>query len=162
MRYIEFGKIVNTHALKGEIKVYSYTDNVKNILALKEVYISDIRYEVEKSRYNNNMFTFKLKGVDNINAAEAMVNLDILRRVTDSELNEDNSYFIQDLLNTKVYLETGEEFGTLTDVFQTGANDVYEVTKKDGGTILLPAIESVIKDVNLEENKIIVHIMEGL
>ena len=162
MRYIEFGKIVNTHALKGEIKVYSYTDNVKNILALKEVYISDIRYEVEKSRYNNNMFTFKLKGVDNINAAEAMVNLDILRRVTDSELNEDNSYFIQDLLNTKVYLENGEEFGILTDVFQTGANDVYEVTKKDGGTILLPAIESVIKDVNLEENKIIVHIMEGL
>jgi 16S rRNA processing protein RimM len=162
LRYIEFGKIVNTHALKGEIKVYSYTDNVKNILALKEVYISDIRYEVEKSRYNNNMFTFKLKGVDNINAAEAMVNLDILRRVTDSELNEDNSYFIQDLLNTKVYLESGEEFGILTDVFQTGANDVYEVTKKDGGTILLPAIESVIKDVNLEENKIKVHIMEGL
>lgn len=162
MRYIEFGKIVNTHALKGEIKVYSYTDNVKNILALKEVYISDIRYEVEKSRYNNNMFTFKLKGVDNINAAEAMVNLNILRRVTDEELNAENSYFIQDLLNTKVYLETGEEFGILTDVFQTGANDVYEVTKKDGGAILLPAIESVIKDVNLEENKIIVHIMEGL
>ena len=162
MRYIEFGKIVNTHALKGEIKVYSYTDNVKNILALKEVYISDIRYEVEKSRYNNNMFTFKLKGVDNINAAEAMVNLNILRRVTDEELSTENSYFIQDLLNTKVYLENGEEFGILTDVFQTGANDVYEVTKKDGGTILLPAIESVIKDVNLEENKIIVHIMEGL
>lgn len=162
MRYIEFGKIVNTHALKGEIKVYSYTDNVKNILALKEVYISDIRYEVEKSRYNNNMFTFKLKGVDNINAAEAMVNLNILRRVTDEELNAENSYFIQDLLNTKVYLENGEEFGILTDVFQTGANDVYEVTKKDGGAILLPAIESVIKDVNLEENKIIVHIMEGL
>ena len=162
MRYIEFGKIVNTHALKGEIKVYSYTDNVKNILALKEVYISDIRYEVEKSRYNNNMFTFKLKGVDNINAAEAMVNLNILRRVTDEELNAENSYFIQDLLNTKVYLGNGEEFGILTDVFQTGANDVYEVTKKDGGAILLPAIESVIKDVNLEENKIIVHIMEGL
>lgn len=162
MRYIEFGKIVNTHALKGEIKVYSYTDNVKNILALKEVYISDIRYEVEKCRYYNNMFTFKLKGVDNINAAEAMVNLNILRRVTDEELREENSYFIQDLLNTKVYLENGEEFGILTDVFQTGANDVYEVTKKDGGTILLPAIESVIKDVNLEENKIIVHVMEGL
>lgn len=162
MKYIEFGKIVNTHALKGEIKVYSYTDNVQHILSLKEVYISDIRYEVEKSRYSNNMFIFKLKGVDNIDAAEAMVNLDILRRIDDSEYEEENTYFIRDLLNTKVYLENGEQFGVLTDVFQTGANDVYEVTKLDGTTILLPAIESVIKDINLEEDRIIVHIMEGL
>ena len=88
MKYIEFGKIVNTHALKGEIKVYSYTDNVQHILSLKEVYISDIRYEVEKSRYSNNMFTFKLKVVDNIDAAEAMVNLNILRRIDDSEYKE--------------------------------------------------------------------------
>lgn len=162
MKYIEFGKIVNTHALKGEIKVYSYTDNVQNILSLKEVYVSDIRYEVEKSRYSNNMFTFKLKGVDSIDAAEAMVNLNILRRVDPSEYEEENTYFIKDLLNTKVYLDSGEELGVLTEVFQTGANDVYEVTKQDGKTILLPAIESVIKEINLKENKIIVHLMEGL
>ena len=73
MEYIEFGKIVNTHALKGEIKIYSYTDNIENILSLKNVYINNQKYTVSNSRFLKGMFTMKLKEVNSIEEAEKLV-----------------------------------------------------------------------------------------
>ena len=76
---------------------------------------------------------------------------------------EENEYFIADLIGLKVVTDEGEEFGELTDVMQTGANDVYVVeTYKDKQEVLLPVIDECVLDVDLEKGIVTVHIMEGL
>ncbi|MBR5227217.1 MAG: 16S rRNA processing protein RimM [Clostridia bacterium] len=162
MEYIEFGKIVNTHALRGEIKVYSYTDNEENILNLKKVYIDSCEFIVQGSRYLKGMFTFKLKGVDDINTAEKLVGKMIYREVTKAELNSETEFFVRDLKGLDVYDETNTLIGVLEDVFNTGANDVYQIKCVDSKTIYLPAIQQVIKSIDIKNRKMVVHIMEGL
>ncbi len=109
MEYIDFGKIVNTHALKGEIKIYSYTDNETNILNLKNVYIDGIKYIVEKSRFQKGMFVMKLKGVDCIEQAERLVGLSIMREIKEEEKTSENEFFVKDLEGiVSAFLELAE------------------------------------------------------
>ena len=79
------------------------------------------------------------------------------------ELKEDE-YFIADLIGCDVFLDdnSNDKFGKITDVFETGANDVYEITLEDGGTVLVPAIKDCIIDVNVDDNKMVIHLLEGL
>lgn len=162
MEYIEFGKIVNTHALKGEIKVYSYTDNVDRILKLKKVYIDTNEYLVEKVRFLKNMFTFKLKEVDSIEQAELLVGKMISRSIEKSERENTDEFFIKDLIGMKVIDEQGATLGELKEVFATGANDVYRVVLIDGSEKYLPAISQVILNIDLSSKCITVRMMEGL
>lgn len=162
MEYIEFGKIVNTHALKGEIKIYSYTDNVDNILSLKNVYINNVKYTVSNSRFLKGMFTFKLKEINSIEEAEKLVGSVIFRELLDSELEIEDEYFVKDLEGIEVYDEQNTYVGILEEVFTTGANDVYKVVDANGKDIYLPAIKQVVKSVDIKSRKMIVNIMEGL
>lgn len=162
MEYIEFGKIVNTHALKGEIKVYSYTDNVDNILSLKNVYINNIKYTISTSRFLKGMFTFKLKEINSIEEAEKLVGNIIYRELQEAELEMEDEYFVKDLEGIDVYNEQNVFIGVLKEVFTTGANDVYRVVASNGKDIYLPAIKQVVKSVDIKSRKMIVCIMEGL
>lgn len=162
MEYIEFGKIVNTHALKGDIKVYSYTDNVDNILNLKKVYIDNTLYNVSNSRFLKGMFTFKLNQINSIEEAQNLIGKIICRELKKEELEIEDEYFVKDLEGIDVYDEQNVLIGVLKEVFTTGANDVYRVVDSKGKDIYLPAIKQVVKSVDIQSRKMVVSIMEGL
>ena len=162
METIEFGKIVNTHGLKGEVKVYSYTDNEKKILKLKKVYFRGKEYKVESMRLQKQMFLMKLQGVDDIDQTKFLMNEMCFREVEKNESNDDEGYFIKDLVGIEVIDESGNTIGTLKEVFRTGANDVYEVVDKNNKSIYLPAIKKVIKSIDISSRKMTVELMEGL
>lgn len=162
MEYIEFGKIVNTHGIKGEIKIYSYTDNPKNILTLKKVYIQNTEYYIEKIRYISNMFVAKLKGIDRIEDTASIMNKEIFREISKEELENEEEFFVRDLIGLEVLDEKKIHIGKLKDVINTGANDIYVVERENGEELLLPAIKSVIKKIDMKQKHIIVTLMEGL
>ena len=159
---IEFGKIVNTHGLKGEVKVYSYTDNTNNILKLKKVYIGGIKYDVRSIKPFKNMFIMKLKGIDVIEDTKPFIDKMCFREIVKGESNDDEGFFVKDLIGIQVVDETGNVIGTLKEVFNTGANDVYEVLQEGGKTIYLPAIKQVVKKIDIVSKTMVVEIMEGL
>ena len=159
---IEFGKIVNTHGLKGEVKVYSYTDNTNNILKLKKVYIGGIKYDVQSIKPFKNMFIMKLKGIDVIEDTKPFIDKMCFREIVKGESNDDEGFFVKDLIGIQVVDETGNVIGTLKEVFNTGANDVYEVLQEGGKTIYLPAIKQVVKKIDIVSKTMVVEIMEGL
>lgn len=162
MEYIEFGKIVNTHGLKGEIKVYSYTDNEDKILSLKKIYIDEVKYLIEAIRYQKNMFVIKLKGIDNIYQTENIINKYILREIDKSDLDEENGFFVKDLIGIDVYNIQDEKIGILKEVYNNGASDIYVITLEDNKEVLLPAIKQTVKEIDINNKKMIVDIMEGL
>lgn len=158
---IEFGKIVNTHGLKGEIKVYSYTDDDENVLRLKAVYIQNTKYKVQSMKQFKNMFLMKLKDIDTIEEAENLVDKMCFRKIKAGESNDEDGYFIKDLIGIEVF-ENNEKIGTLKEVFKTGANDVYEVVDENGKSIYIPAIKQVVKSIDINSKKMVVKLMEGL
>jgi 16S rRNA processing protein RimM len=164
---LRVGVIANTHGIKGEVKVYPTTDDPNRFLDLKEVILDagreKLTLEVQNVRFFKNMVIVKFKGIDNINDIEKYKGKDLLVTRENAVPLEEGEYFIADLLDMDVYEESGEKLGVLLDVLQTGANDVYVVKRdKDGKEILIPGIDECILDINLEENKITVHLLEGL
>ena len=166
LEYLEIGQIVNTSGLKGVVKVNPFTDDITRFEKLKTVLLDKngtlVEYEIEQVRYHKNMVMLKLKGIDDINQAEMLRNLYIkINRKYAVKLPKD-SYFIVDLLGLEVYTVEGELLGTVNDIFPTGSNDVYVVKDEFGKQILIPALKTVIKDIDLESKKIIVELPEGL
>lgn len=159
---IEFGKIVNTHGLKGEVKVYSYTDNANNILKLKKVYIDATQYDVQSMKPFKNMFIMKLKGIECIEDTKILMDKMCFREIVEGESNDKDGYFVRDLIGLDVVDEQNNNVGTLKEVFNTGANDVYEVVLADGKSIYLPAIKQVVKKIDIDSHTMVVKIMEGL
>ena len=162
MEYIEFGKIVNTHGIKGEIKIYPYTNDIDNILKLKKVYIDELEFNVQSIKLHKNMFIIKLVSIDSIEDAQKYMNKLVYRGLEQKEKLDNHEYYVRDLEGINVFLEDGCEFGILKEVFQTGANDVYNVVTKEYGEVLIPAIKSVVKSVDLKGRKMVIHFMEGL
>ena len=164
--YLEIGQIVNTYGIKGFLKVVPYTDDNKRFERLKTVYVDQkgkkLEIEIEEIKYSKNLVLLKLKGIDSIEEAEKYKNAILkIDRKNAVELPE-NTYFMVDLLGLSVYTEEGENIGKVEDIFKTGSNDVYVVKDELGKQILLPAIESVIKQIDIKNGKIIVHLLEGL
>lgn len=163
---LEIGQIVNTYGIKGFLKVVPYTDDIKRFEKLNSIYIQTKKaletVTIEEVKYSKNLVLLKIKGIDNINDAENYKNCYIKINRSDAvELPED-SYFIIDLIGIKVYTDEGEELGDIVDVFPTGANDVYVVKNEIGKQVLLPAIGDVIKNVDIKNKKMIIHLIEGL
>ena len=166
MQYLEIGQIVNTFGIKGMVKIVPFTDNIERFDELKKVYIvnkkSRKEYEVEEVKYHKNMVLMKFKGIEKVEDAENLRNcyLEIDRK--DAKQLEEDTYYIVDLIGLDVYTDEGKNLGKLDDVFNTGSNDIYVVKDELGKQILLPAIKEVIKNVDLENKKITVHLLEGL
>ena len=163
---LEIGQIVNTFGIKGFVKVNPFVDDVLRFDDLEKVYLKRNKelkeMEVEEVKYHKNMVLIKFKGIDRVEDAELLRNSYLeVDRENAIEL-EDGEYFIADLLGVNVYTEEGETLGKLEDIFNTGSNDIYVVKAEDGKQLLLPAISEVIKEINLKENKIVVHLLEGL
>lgn len=163
---LEVGQIVNTFGIKGFVKVYPYVNDVTRFNNLKYVYAKskkeEKKLEIEEVKYQKNMVLLKFKGVETVEEAEKLRNnyLEIDRR--DAIPLEEGEFFIADLIGLKVFLDTGEELGILEDIYNTGSKDIYVVKDKLGKSYLLPYIDEVIKKIDLDNSKIIVHIIEGL
>lgn len=165
-KYFEVGQIVNTFGVKGMLKVKPFTDDVERFEELKKVYICKKEkleeVEIEEVKYHKDMVLLKVKGIEDMNEAEKVKGLYLkIDRKNAKKLPKD-TYFIADLLGLEVYSDTGELLGKVDDIFRTGANDVYVVKNENGKQLLLPGIPDVIKEIDLEKEKIIVHILKGL
>ncbi len=165
-KYLEIGQVVNTFGIKGMVKVKPFTDDIKRFDKLKTIYIENKNgrkeYEVVEIKYHKNMVLIKLSGVDTLEEADLLRQSYLLVDREKEEPLEDGVYYIVDLLGLEVYTDDNQFLGTVQDIFNTGSNDVYVVKDELGKQILLPGISDVIKMVNLEEKKIIVHLIKGL
>ena len=162
---LKVGVITTTHGVRGEVKVYPTTDEPERFLELDYVLLDTGRelrkLEIKNVKFFKNLVILKFKGVDNINDIEKYKGRDLwIPREEGQELEEDE-YYIADLLGMSVVLEDGQEFGTLKDVMETGANDVYIIDSAEHGEVLLPAIKECILDVDLEKNVMTIHMMKG-
>ncbi len=164
--YLEVGQIVNTNGLKGLLKINPFTDDITRFERLKTILVEHkkelLEFEIESVRYQKKQVLLKLKGIDTIEEAEKYREDYLkIKRNKEEKLPED-TYYIVDLIGLDIYTEGGELLGKLDDIFSTGSNDVYVVKNSEGKQILLPAISDVIKNIDLEQKKIVVNLIEGL
>lgn len=166
VEYFEIGLVSNTHGLKGELKVRPYTENAKRFDKIRKVLIkksenSFEEYEVQSVRYQKDIVLLKLKGIDDIEIAEKLKTQSLFIPREDAKELDKNEFFIADLIGCDIY-ENEEKIGVLTDIFTAGAADVYVVKRSGKKDLLLPALESIIKSVDIENKKIDVEIPRGL
>ena len=163
-KYLEIGQIVNTFGIKGMVKVKPFSDDIRRFDKLKNVYIKknsiEKKYIIEEVKYHKQMVLIKFKGIDKIEEAELLKNSYILINREDEEPLEEGVYYIVDLLGLDVYTDENILLGNLEDIYNTGSNDIYVVKDENGKQILLPGIPDVIKEVDIENKKIIVHLLK--
>ena len=161
--YLEAGKIVTTHGIRGEVKIMPYTDTPDLLAEFDRLFIGRNKDEViiTRSRVFKNTVIAKIEGVDTPEAAEKLRNKILYMRRDDLELDED-TYFIQDLIGVEVRdADTDEVYGTIADVMQTGANDVY-VIKGEKREYLVPAIADVVVSTDIDSNIMTIRPLDGL
>lgn len=162
----QVGVITSTHGIRGEVKVFPTTDDVKRFKRLKQVILDtgkeDLLLNIEGVKFFKQFAILKFEGYDNINDIEKYKGKSLyVERANAVRLRKDE-YFIADLMGCRVEAEDGKELGILKDVMETGANDVYIVTSPDGKELLFPAIKECVLSVDVENQLIVVHIMPGL
>ena len=163
---LEIGQIINTFGIKGEVKVFPLTDDIKRFDDLETVYVKNKKesqlYNIESIKYHKNFVLIKFKGINTVEQAETLRNSYLeVDRAQAIPLNE-GEYFIADLIGLEVYSDEGKLIGKVDDIYNTGANDIYVVKDDLGKQTLLPGIKDVIKNVDLEKGQIIVHLIPGL
>lgn len=160
------GVISNTHGIKGEVKVYPTTDDIRRFDNLKEVILDtgseQIKLNVAGVKYFKNMVILKFKEFDNINDIIKYKGMDLLVTRENAIPLEEGEYYIADIIGSDVITDEDKHLGKLVDVMQTGANDVYVVKMENGKEVLLPSIKQCILDRNIENKVVRVHIMKGL
>lgn len=163
-RFLECGKIVATHGLRGEVKVQPWCDGPEALLPFRTLYLDggNTPLTVEKSRTNKGMALVKFKGYDSPEAVQPLRGR-VLYLDREEDTLEEGQYYIQDLLGLSVVdADTGAEYGTLRDVTETGANDVYHIAFPDGKTRLIPAIPQVVVDIDIDGGRMTIRPLEGL
>ncbi len=163
---LQVGIITSTHGVRGEVKVYPTTDDPRRFRRLREVVLDTgrekLNLEIEGVKFFKQFVILKFKGLDNINDIEKYRQKSLYVTRKNAVRLQRDEYFIADLIGLKVQDEDGTELGTLKDVIETGANDVYEVEMADGRSLLLPAIKQCILNVDVENGMMQVHVLEGL
>ena len=164
---LRVGVLASTHGVHGEVKVYPTTDSLERFRSLKETVLLTSRGEkrplsVEGVKFFKQFAILKFAGIDTIEEVQKYRGCDLMVTRENAQPLAEGEYYIGDLLGLSVLADTGETLGTLTDVLQTGANDVYVVKRPGGRELLLPVIKECILDVNLEKGQVTAHLMEGL
>jgi len=159
---IKIGQIVNTHGIKGELKAIPLTDDIERFEELEYVYIgeSPVKIKLKNLRYDKGMVFFKMEGLDSINEVERYKKQYILIDENQKQQLPEDSYYLFDLMGMEVYDEKNIHIGKITNIYQTGANDVYELN--DNIKLLIPAIKEVVKSVDIENHKMVIKKIEGL
>ena len=162
-KLIETGKIVSVFGLKGEVKVQPWCDSPDFLCEFDRLYYkSGTEIEIQRARVSKNIVIMKIKGIDKVEQAQKIRNRVLYLNRDDVEL-EEGCYFIEDLIGLEVIdSKTGEKYGRIVEVEQTGANDVYSVEFADGKTRYIPAIPQVVDETNVEEGYMKITPLEGL
>ena len=163
-QYLECGKIINTHGIRGGLKLESWCDTPADLASLKKVYLqtgSDYKqYKVKKSSIFKQFVLLELDGINDIDAAMILRGKTVFADRDDIAIDED-AFFIADIIGLPVIdIESGEAIGTLSDVLNLGASDLYEINTKSGKK-LIPAVPEFIKEIDLEKG-IFVSLIEGM
>ena len=163
---LQVGVITSTHGVRGEVKVFPTTDDPERFKTLKHVLLDTGRekkpLEIQGVKFFKQFVILKFKGIDNINDIERYKRCPLLVTRENAVPLEEDEYFVADMIGMKVITEDGTEFGTLSDVMETGANDVYVIDSKEHGEVLMPAIKECVLNVDMESGIITVHLMNGL
>ncbi|MGE7909056.1 ribosome maturation factor RimM [Lysinibacillus xylanilyticus] len=170
MEWFNVGRIVNTHGIRGEVRVLSTTDFEEErfavgikLAAFKKDDKKPTWVTIESMRRHKNFILLTFEGMNNINLVEPFKEgmLKITKDQMTDDLLEENEYFFHDIIGCTIVSEEGETIGAVTDILQTGANDVWVVkgTKKEH---YIPYIEDIVKEIDIDEKKIVIHVMEGL
>ena len=155
------GKIVNAVALRGEVKIYSYSDPYR-FEELERIYVENEPKKIEKVRCQGNVVIVKLSGINDRNMAEAIKGKNVY--IDESELPElpEDTYYIRDLIGMNVETQEGKHIGILKDVIQNTAQDLYEIETEDKRQILIPGVGEFVVKIDMEERNIVVKVIEGL
>lgn len=163
---LQVGVISSMHGVRGEVKVFPTTDEAARFKKLKNVILDtgkeQIPLEIEGVKFFKQFAILKFKGIDNINDIEKYKGKPLLVERKDAVKLKRDEYFIADMIGMEVFTEDENKLGTLKNVIETGANDVHEVELLDGGEVLIPAIKQCILDVDIENQKMSVHLLDGL
>lgn len=163
-KFLEIGKIVTVHGLNGMVKVQPWCDDAEFLCEFDMLYrgAQAIPMEIEQARVQKNMALVKFKGVDTVEQAQALRNTVLYMDRDDVEL-EDGTYFIQDLMGLSVVdIDNGTDYGTIADVLQTGANDVYLLRDASGKERLVPVIPDVVIEIEPEQGYVKIRPLKGL
>ena len=159
------GKIVNTHGVRGEVKVYPYSDDLEKFEDFEYFYIEGEgkkKYEIESTRVHKNMVLVKFKGYEDINKVLNFLNKNVYMERKDVE-DDSEGHYIVDLIGCEIFDDQGALIGHLKDVLQTSAQDLYEIKKKsDGKMFYLPVVDEFVKNIDIKNRKIVVHLIEGI
>ena len=163
---LQVGAITSTHGVRGEVKVFPTTDDAKRFSKLKEVELETkegtTTLHIKGVKYFKQFVILKFAEYDSLNDVESIKGRKLFVTRKNAVKLQKDEYFIADLIGLKVIDEEKQMEGTLMDVLQTGANDVYDITLADGRNLLLPAIADCVLHVDLENKVIKIHILEGL
>lgn len=162
MEKIQVGKIVNVVGLKGEVKVYNYSDSADIYAGTPKMYAGNELLDIENVRMQKNMVILKFAGVDDRDAAEKLRGREVC--VTEDDLPElgEGEFYIRDLIGMEVVDEDGTRLGVIKDVIQNTAQDIFEVEKTDGGRFMIPKVDEFITDIDAEKRIVRVRLIEGL
>jgi len=166
VEYLQIGKIVNTHGVRGEVKLIPLTDDPRRFDELEWVYIEKDgridKHTIQQVKYIKGFVMIKFSGMDTIDEANQYRDCFVLVDRKNAVKLPEDSFFICDLIGCSVYDEKGILLGELSDVLQTGSNDVYVIKNKSYKEILIPALKSVVRSVLPEQKRIDVVIPKGL
>ncbi len=164
MEFLKVGKIVSVHGILGAVKVYTYTDDIKNLASYKEFFLDEKVLKVEKSSIFKNMLIVKFRNISTPDEAQKYIGKYLF--IKKEEIKENDTYYVQDLIGCKVYKRYNEDeeyiyLGVISYVYTGSSNDVYEV-KTDNKDVYLPAIKDVVERVDISKKEVYVKMMEGL
>ena len=164
-QFLQVGVISSTHGIRGEVKVFPTTDDPMRFKKLKKVFLDTgrerLELEVQSVRFFKQFAIVKFKGIDNINDIEKYKGKGIFVPREDAVPLDEDEYYIADLIGMEVFTED-RHFGVVKDVMETGANEVYIIESDEHGEVLIPAIRQCVLDVNVEEKKMKIRLMDGL
>ena len=163
---LQVGVITQTHGIKGEVKVFPTTDDPARFRKLKHVIMvtgkERLDMEISGVKFFKQYVIVRFQGIDSINDVEKYKGARLYVTRDNAVRLRKDEYFVADLIGMKIVTEDGEPFGIMKDVMATGANDVYVVEREDASEILLPAIRECVRNIDMEQGVITVHIMDGL
>ena len=162
MEKILIGKIVSAVGLKGEVKVYNYSDRPDIYEETESIYVDDVLMRVKSVRTQKNMIILGLEGIEDRDAAEKARGSELF--VTEDDLPElpEGEYYIRDLMGMEAVLEDGSCLGVVTDVIQNTAQDIFEIKTDEGKQVLTPNVPEFVLDIDLETRRVKLHIIDGM
>ncbi|MCR5692071.1 MAG: ribosome maturation factor RimM [Eubacterium sp.] len=164
---LRIGVVTTTHGIRGELKVFPTTDDINRFKKTDKVILvtrqGNLTLHIEGVKFFKNLVIVKFKEFDNINQVETFRKCDLMVTREDALPLEEGEYYLCDVVGAQVFDEKDQSLiGKVTQVIETGANNVFEIETEDGRTLLFPAIPDCIKTVDTKEGKVIAHVMKGL